>query len=145
MRKIQALAKNRKNTLIDFVNADLHDLLMAADLLISDANSCAEEALFYSTPQLFTGLGNSSYESLKNGWVAMELHEEDLDDMSKLFECGPIYAEENYENWDVAVHDAIQRKDQFSDKRELCFNLIFGQRDRNAGRRVADILRREYL
>ncbi len=145
MRKLQALAKSRRNTFIDLVNVHYPDLLMAADLLISDANSATEESLFYDTPQLLTGLGNSSYENIEKCMIDLKKDQDDIDEDLKIFECGPVYAKEKYEDWREAADDALCRRGAFSGQRQLCFKHIFGQRDREAGKRVAQIIREKLL
>lgn len=145
MYHIKEMAKKRKNTMIDLVDIDFPVLLMTADLLISDANSPAEEALYYDTPQLLTGMGNSSYENIKKIWVDWGMDEEDIESRLRMFDCGPVFKKENYANWHEAVCDALFRETTYSNSRSDYFVFIFGQKDKCAGRRVADIIRAKYL
>jgi len=145
MRALKSLAKKRNNTIIDLVDIALPDLFMTADLLISDANSPSEEALFYNTPQLLTGLGNSSCEKVEESLASRDMTEEDIKDAMEVFACGPVYSEKKYVNWREAVEDTLLNEADYDIKRENCFRSIFGQRDRNAGHRVAEIIRAQYL
>jgi len=145
MRNIQLAAKQRGNTLVDLVDIALPDLLMAADLFISDSNSPSEEALFYNTPQLLTGLGNSAYEKIEESLIQRGMPEEDVNDAMEVFGCAPIYSERRYTNWQEAIDDALLNEADYDMKREGCFRSIFGQRDRSAGYRVAEIINSQYL
>jgi len=145
MRGIQLAAKQRGNTLVDLVNVALPDLLMVADLFISDSNSPSEEALFYDTPQLLTGLGNSAYDKIEESLIQRGMPEEDTLDVLQVFDCGPIYGQQGYINWQEAVSDTFLNETSYKGKREVCFSSIFGQRDNEAGSRVSDIIRSKYL
>ncbi|HIF88530.1 MAG TPA: hypothetical protein EYQ52_01805 [Candidatus Thioglobus sp.] len=145
MKGLQLAAKNRGNTVVDLVDFSLPDVLMIADLLISDANSPSEEALYYDTPQLFTGLGNSSYETIQQALVGRDLLQEDVEDVLRIFNCGPVYALEDSAHWGEAVDNAFLSQDDYSDNRKASFNSIFGQRDQHAGLRVAEIIRNSFL
>lgn len=145
MKKLQATAKNRKNTLIDLVDIALPDLLMVADLLISDANSPSEEVLFYNTPQLLTGLGNSAFKQIEGSLAARYMNSEDIDDAMQVFKCAPVFSQERYGHWQEAVSDALLQGAAYEDSREACFTSIFGQRDKKAHLRVADVIRTQYM
>ncbi len=145
MRGIQLAAKQRGNTRVDLVDIALPDLLMAADLFISDSNSPSEEALFYNTPQLLTGLGNSAYSKIEESLVERGMLEDDIMDVLQVFDCAPLYSERKYTDWQEAVDDALLNEADYDKKREGCFRSIFGQRDRNAGHRVAEIIKSQYL
>jgi len=145
MRAVQLAAKERGNTLVDLVDVALSDLFMVADLLVSDANSPSEESLFYNTPQLLTGLGNSAYGKIEESLITRGMPGEDVEEVLQVFGCGPIYSEKKYTNWQEAVDDALLHESDYEMKREDCFRSIFGQRDRNAGHRVAEIIKLQYL
>jgi len=145
MKAIQLEAKQRGNALVDLVDIALPDLLMVADLFISDANSPSEEVLFYNTPQLLTGLGNSAYDVIEEGLVQGGMLEEGIRDVLQIFDCGPVYSQKKYVNWGEAVNDALLNEALYEERREACFSSIFGQRDKNAGHRVAEIIKSKYL
>lgn len=145
MHRIKGLAENRRNSIVDLVDIDFPSLLMIADLLISDANSPAEEALYYDTPQLLTGIGRSSYEHIKKIWVDWKMDEEDMDGRLRMFECGPVFAQEDYVNWHEAVGDALTRQSAYSERRSDYFTFIFGRRDSAVSQRVADIIQTKYF
>ena len=145
MKVLQVVAKKRGNTVIDMVDVALPDVLMVADLFISDANSPSEEVLFYNTPQLLTGLGNSSYANIEQSLIDRGMMPENIGEVLQVFDCAPVYAEEAYGNWGQAVTEVLSSEAAYAEKREACFQSIFGQRDRNAGHRVAEIISSEYL
>jgi len=145
MRGVQLAAKQRGNTLVDLVDVALSDLLMVADLFISDSNSPSEEALFYNTPQLLTGLGNSAYEKIEENLVQRGMSEEGIVDVLQIFDCGPIYSQAGYASWQEAVNDAVLNEVGYKGNREACFSSIFGQRDKDAANRVSEIIRTKYL
>jgi len=145
MKELQSMAGQRGNTVIDLVDVALSDILMVADLLISDSNSPSEEALFYDTPHLLTGLANCSYGKFEGRLANLGMEEEDIKDVLQIFDCGPVYSQEKYCSWQEAVDDALSRETDYRGSREAAFSSIFGQRDRDAGHRVAEIIRSEYL
>jgi len=145
MRNIQLAAQQRGNTLVDLVNVALPDFLMVADLFISDSNSPSEESLFYNTPQLLTGLGNSAYEKIEESLVQRGMPEVDIMEVLQVFNCGPVYSQQGYVNWQEAIEDALLNKADYKGNREACFSSIFGQRDKDAGNRVSEIIRTKYL
>jgi len=145
MKGIQLAAKKRGKTLVDLVDIALPDLLMAADLFISDSNSPSEEVLFYNTPQLLTGLGNSAHDKIEDSLIERGMTEEDILDVLQVFDCAPVYGQERYGNWQEAVGDALLNEANYKESREACFSSIFGQRDKGAARRVSEIICSQYL
>ena len=141
MRRLKNLSRFKKNIILDFIDTPLPDLLMIADLLISDANSPAEEALFYDTPQLFTGLHRSAFDEAKNSLQNQDIPEEDIADILRIYNCGPSFAEEKFGNWKEAIESALINQQHYKNERTNCFSFIFGQKDQKAGKRVADIIR----
>ena len=145
MKALQVAAKERGNTVIDMVDIALPDVLMVADLFISDANSPSEEVLFYNTPQLLTGLGNSAYANIEQSLIDRGMGAEDITEALQVFDCAPVYADEGYGGWAEAVTEVLSAQIAYADKREACFHSIFGQRDQQAGKRVANIIQERYL
>jgi len=132
-------------TVIDMVDVALPDVLMVADLFISDANSPSEEVLFYNTPQLLTGLANSSYVNIEQSLVDRGMGAEDIAEVLQVFDCAPVYADEAYGSWAEAVAEVLSTQIAYAGKREACFTSIFGQRDKQAGKRVTNIIQEMYL
>ncbi|KAF3978473.1 MAG: hypothetical protein HFP77_01825 [Methylococcales symbiont of Iophon sp. n. MRB-2018] len=146
IKNLQTIAKKRGNTLIDMAEVHFPDLLMIADLLISDANSPAEESLFYDTPQILTGLGkSSSYEEIRNIWLAYNADEEDIEDCLEIFSCGLVFADEKGLDWGEAVDKALLEEGEYAENRRDYFEFVFGERDKGAAHRVAKIIQSEYL
>jgi UDP-N-acetylglucosamine 2-epimerase len=71
--------------------------------------------------------------------------EEDVGEVLQVFDCGLVYSQDGYKNWQEAINDALMHAASYQGKRERCFNSIFGYRDRNAGSRVAEIIAKNIL
>ncbi|KAF3981981.1 MAG: hypothetical protein HFP81_10240 [Methylococcales symbiont of Hymedesmia sp. n. MRB-2018] len=145
IRNLQTIAKKRGNTLIDMAEVHFPDLLMIADLLISDANSPAEESLFYDTPQILTGLGKSSYGEIRKANLTLNLDEEDIEDRLRIFSCGLVFADEKGLDWSETVDKALLEESEYAKNRRDYFEFVFGERDKGAAHRVAKIIRSKYL
>ena len=141
-KHISQLAKQRSDCIIDLSTCSLPELECVADLMISDANSPAEESLFYDCAQLFADAHLSSRAAFRERFEKeQELHEDDIEGYLKLFDCGPSRYADGFANWGEAISYAIAEKDRYADARNWCFKYIFGEKDRNAASRVAETLK----
>lgn len=139
-QKISAMLKDRPNSIIDMIKCSLPELECVADLMITDANSPAEESLFYDCPQLFSDSNRSSREAFRERFKEWDMHDEDTEAYLQLFDCGPSFHTDGFTHWGEAARFAIENKDQYASAREKCVQYIFGGRDRNAPKRVAEKL-----
>ena len=139
--RLRVIAKKRGNAVIDLSDWPLASFLAVADLLISDANSPAEESMFYDIPLIFTEtnrLGRAT--ALENG-KKHKLDQDHLDMRLSLFDAGVCVDAENELDFSSVVFEALEQGDQLSVKRMDYFKWVFGYRDRNANLRVADAIR----
>ncbi len=144
-KHISRLTKLRPDCSIDLSICSLPELECVADLIISDANSPAEESLFYDCAQLFADANRSSRTALREFLRTVDkLHEEDIDENLKLFDCGPSRYADGFNNWAEAINDAIQNKDKYAQARSRCFKYIFGEKDTHAAKRVVNTLTELY-
>ncbi len=138
--KLNRLCRSRGNTLLDRAGNKLSDLLSVVDLIISDANSPAEESLFYDLPQLFIETDLHSREKVFELGNKCGIHKDDLEGIMRLYSCG-----ETFFAGDDKLGDAIERSigDEcvYSNARKEYFEWVFGSRDRMAPERVASAIR----
>ena len=137
---ISQIIKKRPDCLIDLSICSLPELECVADLMISDANSPAEESLFYDCAQLFADANRSSRAAFQKRFED-QLHGDDIEGYLKLFDCGPSRYADGFEDWGQAISHAITKKDDYAEARSWCFNYIFGTKDVNAASRVAETLK----
>ncbi|MDT8440438.1 MAG: hypothetical protein RQ723_02115 [Desulfuromonadales bacterium] len=135
-RKMRRLCRERGDAVLDLVDNRLPDVLAVSDLVVSDANSPAEESLFYDLPQLFIESPLHSRDRLFNDGLQQGIHAEDLDNLMLLYECGMrFWAEDN--GLANAIERALASSGEFSSARSRYFAWVFGARDRTAPQKVA--------
>jgi hypothetical protein len=136
-RRITHLATVRPNTLVDLTSHALPSLLSVADLLISDANSPAEESLFYDVPQLFIETPLYSADTISKQAQAEQMHPEDTAQLLTLFECGRRQYLEAPMDFSETIALAIEAAPSYTERRADYFAWVFGKQDRSAHQRVA--------
>lgn len=134
---IKKLTQQRPNCLIDLSICSLPELESIADLMITDANSPAEESLFYDCPQLFADANRSSKSELRKYLFNDGVHQDDIEPFLELFDCGPARYADGFNNWAEAIDFAVERQSEYAECRSRCFENIFGPKDRDAAKRVA--------
>lgn len=140
-RKVQAMAAQRPGTLVDLTSKPLPDLLSVADLVVSDANSPAEESLFYDIPQLFVETPLYSRESVRQLAAQECMHPDDTEQLLTLYNCGPsLFVAGNELSLAQQLERAIAAGSQYAADRQRYFSWVFGCRDRYAGQRVASAI-----
>ena len=144
-RRVIQLAAARPNTLVDLTSHPLPILLSVADLLISDANSPAEESLFYDVPQLFIETALYSADLIRAQAVREALHEEDTAQMMTLYACGLRQFVAGPINYAELIERAIAEAPSYARQRASYFSWVFGERDQCAHQRVAQAIRTQLL
>lgn len=140
-RRVAALAERRPNTLLDLTSQPLPALLSVADLVISDANSPAEESLFYDVPQLIIETPQFSRDVLAQMGRAESMHADDLAQLLTLYECGPsVFVKEAGADLSAAIEAALLEREGRARQRQEYFGWVFGTRDRLANQRVAEAI-----
>lgn len=139
-RRVIELAATRPNTVVDLTSHPLPSLLSVADLLISDANSPAEESFFYDVPQLFieTNLFNS--DVLREMAQRESMHEEETEKLLTLFECGRRQYVDGPMDFSESIQLAIEEAPVYAKQRAAYFSWVFGERDKAAHQRVAQAI-----
>lgn len=136
-RRVGHLAGARPNTLVDLTSHALSSLLSVADLLISDANSPAEESLFYDVPQLFIETALCSEHTIREMARREEMHEDDTAQLLTLFGCGRRLSVDAPMDFAESIELAIEEAPAYAERRATYFSWVFGERDRSAHQRVA--------
>lgn len=140
-RRVAALAERRPHTLLDLTSQPLSSLLSVADLVVSDANSPAEESLFYDVPQLLIETPQLSRDVMARMGREEGMHPDDMAQLLTLYECGPsVFVKENGTNLSGAIETALLERDGRAQRRQEYFAWVFGTRDRLANRRVAEAI-----
>jgi hypothetical protein len=145
-RRVAALAKKRPNTLLDLTSHSLSALLSVADLVVSDANSPAEESLFYDVPQLLIETPSLSRDVVARMANSQGMHPDDLAQLLSLYDCGPaVTVTESGRDLSSAIELGLANSGQFSRRRQEYFSWVFGARDRCANFRVAQAIIDNFL
>lgn len=130
-KTVNKILRERGSGILDLTICSLPELESVADLIISDANSPAEESLYYQTPQLFTGIPSCSKDAYRRLFDDSGMHREDTDAYLELFNCAPSF-HGNFGSWPEAIEYAIEQSPDFSEKREDYFRWVFGSRQQNS-------------
>lgn len=144
-RRVIQLAAARPNTLVDLTSHPLPSLLSVADLLISDANSPAEESLFYDVPQLFIETALYSADLIRTQAIREGMNEEDTARMLTLYECGPRQFVVGPMSYAELIERSIADAPLHAKQRAAYFSWVFGERDQCAHQRVAQAIRTQLL
>jgi CDP-glycerol glycerophosphotransferase (TagB/SpsB family) len=144
-RRVTYLAAARPNTLVDLTSYALSSLLSIADLLISDANSPAEESLFYDVPQLFIETPLYSADTISKQAQAEKMHPDDTAQLLRLFECGRRQYLDAPMELSESIELAIEAAPSYAERRSDYFTWVFGEHDRSAHQRVAHAISNHLL
>lgn len=145
-RRVAALARRRPHTLLDLTSYPLSTLLSVADLMVSDANSPAEESLFYDVPQLLIETEQLSREVMIRMGREEGMHPDDMAQLLTLYECGPsVYVQEEGLDLSSHIERAFLERDDRARRRQDYFSWVFGKRDRLANQRVAEAISASFL
>lgn len=139
-RRIQTIAMNRPNSFLDLTSQALSTLLSIINLIVSDANSPAEESLFYDVPQLFIETDSYSRTFMQKQAKQEGMHPEDTAQLTSLYDCGPAHYVSDSITFDSIIDQAISDSPNYASQRERYFKWVFGSRDRKANERVAQAI-----
>lgn len=144
-RRVRALARLRPHTMLDLTSEPLSLLLAISDLVVSDANSPAEESMFYDRPLLILEGRNLSKDVMVEIGLRDKMHPDDLSMLTTLFDCGPCMWAEPTVDFSTALNQAMSDSGAFSKQRDAYFSWVFGDRDRFANVRVANAIKSHLL
>ncbi len=136
-RRVRKMARYRPDSLLDLTCQPLPLLLSIADLIVSDANSPAEESLFYNAPQLFIETPQLSLDTMQKQAEKEGMHPDDTEQLLSLYDCGPRHYTADTLNFNTILDQAILASSDYDRQRERYFSWVFGKRDRKANERVA--------
>jgi CDP-glycerol glycerophosphotransferase (TagB/SpsB family) len=106
--------------------ADIQQLMVAADLLVTDFSSAAEEFLIFNRPLVFANhLANGGYHLGRGEWD--EIHS-----------VGEVVAEKA--RLEGAIAEALSSPETFQEKRERMRDFVFYKVDGRAAQRAADAI-----
>ncbi|WP_321348478.1 hypothetical protein [Halopseudomonas oceani] len=145
IQRLSSIARKRGNALIDLSDWPLSSYLAIADVLVSDANSPAEESMFYDIPLIFTeteALGRKAV--VENGRKA-KLDQDHIDMRLSLFESGVCVDAASALDFTSLVSDALTSCDVFAKKRDNYAKWVFGHRDRLANVRVVEAIKSSFF
>lgn len=145
-RRVAALVQRRPHTLLDLTSYPLSTLLSVADLMVSDANSPAEESLFYDVPQLLIETAQLSREVMIRTGRDEGMHPDDMAQLLTLYECGPsVFVKQQGMDISSHIERALLERDDRTKRRQDYFSWVFGKRDRLANQRVAEAISASFL
>lgn len=114
---------------VAFVESDveLQEIMSAADVLVTDFSSAAEEFLIFDKPLVFANhLGENGYHETRGEW-------------DEIFACGQVAM--RAEDVAPAVENALGNPREYSQQRQSFRDRVFYKLDGNAAQRAADALR----
>lgn len=144
-KRVQALIDQRRNALLDLTTQSLPAVMAVADLVVSDANSPAEESLFYDLPQYFIETPEYSRDYVAELGQQENMHPDDLERLLGLYDCGVSESIDDGCDFSDSLDKAIEESANYAEQREAYFSWVFGLRDRNANQRVAEAIKTHLL
>jgi CDP-Glycerol:Poly(glycerophosphate) glycerophosphotransferase len=124
---VQAYVAERSNAVFLPGQADIQQLMVAADVLVTDFSSAAEEFLMLNRPLVFANhLAGSGYHLTRGEWD--EIHS-----------CGAVVMETR--NLQGAIARALEHPEEFEPQRTRMRDHVFYQVDGHAAERAANALR----
>lgn len=136
--QMQVRANGQGSVIIDLCTYPLSDLLAIADLMITDANSPAEESLYYDVPQLFIETPRLGKTGLQDLLKQKGVHPLDIEQTLTIFECGERFDTQGRDNLSKRVQLALTNAELYRAKRQQYADWVFGShRDKYAAERVA--------
>lgn len=145
IQRLSSIAAKRGNAIIDLSDWPLSSYLAIADVLVSDANSPAEESMFYDIPLIFTETQSLGRKAVVENGRKAKLDQDHIDMRLSLFESGICVDADSRLDFSNVVSDAITSASLFSDKRENYARWVFGHRDRLANVRVSEAIRSSFF
>jgi hypothetical protein len=144
-KAVAAAALKRPNVLLDLTSKPLPVLQSVTDLVVSDANSPAEESLFYDVPQLFIETARFSQAVMRSVVEREGMHPHDVEQLMTLYDCGERVWLNDGIDFSTRLDSCIENSESFAAQRARYFAWVFGHRDRLAGKRVASAIRSRFL
>lgn len=144
-KRVQALILQRRNAILDLTSQPLPAVLAVADLIVSDANSPAEESLFYDLPQYFIETPEYSRDFVAQLGQREDMHPDDLERLLGLYDCGVSEFVDSPCDFSDSLDRAIDDSADYAKQREAYFFWVFGARDRHANQRVAEAIKTHLL
>ena len=145
-RRVAVLVEGRPHALLDLTSYPLSTLLSVADLVVSDANSPAEESLFYDVPQLLIETPQLSRDVMAQMGRDEGMHPDDMARLLTLYECGPsVFVKDEGVDLSAPIERALLERDIHAQRRQDYFSWVFGKRDRLANHRVAEAISANFL
>lgn len=138
--QMQRALRAYPNIYLDLNYLKLSELLSVADLVISDGNSPAEEALFYDTPQIVVESHRLSRSILSGRMRKQGSTEEDVELAMRVYDNGPIVTPD-VKDILLAAENALVNAAQYANNRHANFEFVFGERVFSRQHAVIDEMR----
>tara|TARA_R110000851_G_C13099132_1_gene567962 strand:+ start:104 stop:1075 length:972 start_codon:yes stop_codon:yes gene_type:complete len=143
--RLRKIAKSRGNAVIDLSDAPLSSFLAISDVVVSDANSPAEESLFYDIPLIFTETSRLGRSTVIENGKKYKLEQDHIDMRLSLFDAGICVDAESELDFYSCLTEALAEGSEHSARRMNYFKWVFGCRDRLADVRVAEAIKAHLL
>ena len=144
-RRLVAQAAARGNALVDLSVQPLSAMLAISDVVVSDANSPAEESMFYDLPLVFLETDKLGRKAALANAQRQGLDQDHIDKRLSFFEAGICLEAQADSDFSQVLDEAISRNLEFSPRRQAYFSWVFGQRDKHANARVAAAIQTHLL
>ena len=124
---MQRKLSHSNNIFLDLNYFKLSDLLAVSDLIITDGNSPAEEALFYELPQILVETSRLSRKSIAQKMSDSGANQEDIDLAFAIYDNGPLINSMTDPLMDI-VEKAIEDESEYRLARQTNFEFVFGNK-----------------
>jgi len=139
-KSLSEIMSTRKNIALDTRHLKASNLYAISDLVISDANSTAEESLFYDCPQLIIESEKWSREKLIHYAKKDQIHPDDIEQLGTIFDLGPTLNTKSKNRISSIISTAQSDSRRYKKTREEYFQRVFGSKSTNAAKNAAETI-----
>jgi len=128
LQQLLILAKSTPNLALDLNEFEANKLYAHTNLVISDANSTAEESLFYDCPQLLIETEQWSRERLIEHARQDHIHPANTKQLATVFDLGPTLNVRNKDKTTDIISKTLSSTHQYKKNRAEYFHWVFGSK-----------------
>ena len=132
LQQLLIMTKPTQNLALDLNEFDANELYAHTNLVISDANSTAEESLFYDCPQLLIETDQWSRNRLIERAQQDQIHPADIKQLATVFDLGPTLNAKNKHKTTDIISNTLSSIDQYKETRKEYFHWVFGSKKTDA-------------
>lgn len=140
LKQLSELSAKKTTIALDLNQFRASDLYAHAALVISDANSTAEESLFYDCPQLLIETDKWAYDILLKQAAIDGIHNDDAQKIARIFDLGPRLTAKTKTQAERMICTALSEQNSYRKIRKEYFEWVFGSIRTEAAQKAAQTI-----